>query len=161
MKKLILIRHGKSSWEKPLEDVERPLKERGYEDAEIIISAFKHYFEKPVKAYTSKAVRAATTAKLFKKGLEIDDADFEVVDDLYTFDYERILDFIRSQDDSIDQLMLFGHNPAFTALANELGDQGINNVPTTGLVVIDFQVDSWQDVDYGKTLLTLFPKNFK
>lgn len=161
MKKLILIRHGKSSWEKPLEDVERPLKERGFKDAEIVINAFKHYFEKPVKAYTSKAVRAATTAKLFKEGLEIGDEDFKVVDALYTFDNERILDFIRMRDDDIDQLMLFGHNPAFTVLANDLGDQAIDNVPTTGLVVIDFEVDSWQDVDHGKTLLTLFPKNFK
>lgn len=161
MKKLILVRHGKSSWENPLEDVERPLKKRGYEDAEIIIKAFAHYFEKPAKVYTSKAVRARTTAEIFKEKLKIDDKDFAVEPNLYTFDEERILDFIKSQDDAVDQLMIFGHNPAFTALANELGDEFIDNVPTTGLVVIAFEEGSWSKISQGKTLLTLFPKNFK
>lgn len=161
MKKLILVRHGKSSWENPLEDVERPLKKRGYKDAEIITDKFKEYVEKPIKAYTSKAVRAYTTAQIFQKNLEIDDADFAVEPDLYTFDKERILEFIKSQDNSVQRLMLFGHNPAFTALANELGDEVLDNLPTTGLVMISFENDAWKEISKGKTVLTLFPKSFK
>ena len=161
MKKLILVRHGKSSWENPLEDVERPLKKRGFNDAEIITKAFAHYFEKPVKAYSSNAVRAATTAGVFRKNLKIDAVDFAIEPDLYTFDKERILDFIKSRNDSVQQLMLFGHNPAFIAVANELGDERIENVPTTGLVVIVFEEDVWHKIFQGKTVLTLFPKNFK
>lgn len=161
MKKLILIRHGKSSWENPLEDVERPLKMRGYKDAEIITKAFKKHFEKPIKAYTSKAVRAYTTAQIFKKNLDIDDANFEIEPDLYTFEQQRIVDFIKSRDKSTEQLMLFGHNPAFTALANTLGSEPLDNLPTTGLIVIAFEVDDWNEISEGKTVLTLFPKDFK
>lgn len=161
MKKLILVRHGKSSWENPLEDVERPLKKRGYKDAEFVTKAFVNYLEKPVKVFTSKAVRAYTTAQIFQKALDIDDDDFAVAPVLYTFEESRILDFIKSQEDSVDQLMLFGHNPAFTALANDLGDEDLKNVPTTGLVVIAFEVGSWSDISDGKTIMTLFPKNLK
>lgn len=161
MKKLILVRHGKSSWENPLEDLERPLKKRGYKDAELVIEAFKNHFEKPIKAFSSNAVRALTTAQIFQKGLGIDEANFSIEPDLYTFEKERILDFIKTRDNSVEQLMLFGHNPAFTALANQLGDQELNNLPTTGLVVIEFEIADWSTISQGKTLLTLSPKNLK
>lgn len=161
MKKLILVRHGKSSWENPLEDLERPLKKRGYKDAKLVIEAFKSYFEKPVKAFSSNAVRALTTAQIFKEGLEIDDANFSIESDLYTFEKARIMDFIKMQDNSVEQLMLFGHNPAFTGLTNQLGDQSLKNLPTTGLVVIEFETTDWSTISQGTTLLTLFPKDLK
>src|SRR5699024_10427399 len=119
------------------------------------------YFEKPVKAYSSNAVRALTTARILQKSLQIDAANFSIEPDLYTFEKERIQDFIKTRDNSVAQLMLFGHNPAFTALANQLGDQNLNYLPSTGLVVIEFVIADWSTISHGKTLLTLFPKNLK
>lgn len=161
MKKLILVRHGKSSWDNPLEDKKRPLKPRGEKDATLIAEAFEPHFTEPIKLYTSKAVRAKTTAEIFKIILEIDDSDFQTTDELYTFDAEKILEFIKKQDDSEEQLMLFGHNPAFTVLVNDLGNRSMNNLPTTGLAVIEFAVEKWSNIEKGETLLTLFPKDFK
>ena len=57
--------------------------------------------------------------------------------------------------------MVFGHNPAMTGLVNDLGDKEFDNIPTTGLVVIDFDSQSWSDLGKGKTLLNLFPKNLR
>ena len=57
--------------------------------------------------------------------------------------------------------MVFGHNPAMTGLVNLLGDKPIDNLPTTGLCVIDFDLNSWKDIETGKTLLQLFPKNLR
>ncbi|MDR6300739.1 SixA phosphatase family protein [Mesonia maritima] len=161
MKKLILVRHGKSSWENNLPDDKRPLKKRAYTDAELIIKAFKLYANKPLKLISSKAVRALETAKLFKKGLAIEDKDFKIIDDLYTFDEDELLSVIRNQPDENNKLMIFGHNPAMTILVNLLGDKEVDNLPTTGLVVIDFEVDKWKDIAEGKTLVTLFPRTFK
>ena len=48
-----------------------------------------------------------------------------------------------------------------TILVNSLGDKKTDNLPTTGLCVIDFQVDSWKDIRKGKTILTLLPKNLR
>jgi len=161
MKKLILVRHGKSAWDNDLPDHDRPLKKRGFKDAQLVIDAFKLYYQPPLKAISSSANRALTTANLFKEKLEISNEDFTVIKDLYTFDISELLDIIKTQDDAIEKLMVFGHNPAMTQLVNYLGDQYLDNLPTTGMVIIDFEEKKWSEIKNGKTLVNLFPKMFK
>jgi phosphohistidine phosphatase len=38
MKNLILIRHAKSNWDAPLQDLDRPLDQRGMKDAHLVSS---------------------------------------------------------------------------------------------------------------------------
>jgi phosphohistidine phosphatase len=101
------------------------------------------------------------TAKMFKERLNIPDNDFEVKEDLYTFNQNELLTFIQTCPNDRDKLMVFGHNPALTILVNSLGDKHIDNLPTTGLCVIDFPVNDWKEIENGKTILTLFPKNLR
>ena len=162
MKNLILVRHGKSSWDNDLPDDERPLKKRAYKDADVVIKGFKNYFKNDALImWSSYAVRALTTAKIFKEQLEIPNQDFEIKEDLYTFDGKQLLKSISTCDDSIESLMVFGHNPGMTSVANSIGSQHFNNIPTTGLVLIEFQTDSWKNLKDGKTILYLFPKNLR
>lgn len=161
MKKLIVVRHGKSSWKEDLPDDERPLKKRAYKDAGLVLNAFSGFCEKPLKMWSSYATRALTTAELFKKRLEIADEDFLIKNELYTFDSQSLLSIIKSCDDEVDTLMVFGHNPAITGVVNELGDQHFSNVPTTGLCMIEFEAKKWQNIDKGKTIIYLFPKNLR
>ena len=161
MKRLILVRHGKSSWDNNLPDHKRPLKKRAYNDAEVVLNAFQNFYQPGALFWSSYAVRAHKTAKLFKERLNIADVDFKVKEDLYTFNQNELLTEIKSCDDSRDKLIVFGHNPAMTILVNSLGDKKMDNLPTTGLCVIDFQVDSWKDIRQGKTILTLLPKNLR
>ncbi len=161
MKKLILVRHGKSSWKEDLPDDERPLKKRAYKDAGLVLNAFAGFKEKPLKIWSSYATRALTTAEIFKKRLEVDSNDFVVKDELYTFDSGKLIKIIQSCDEQVDTLMIFGHNPAITGVANQLGDQHFGNIPTTGLCMIEFEAEKWQDIEEGKTLLYLFPKNLR
>ena len=161
MKRLVLVRHGKSSWENNLPDHKRPLKKRAYKDAEVVLNAFESFYEKPALFWTSHAVRAHETAKMFKERLKVPDEDFKVKDELYTFNQNELLSVIRSCSDETDRLFVFGHNPAMTILVNLLGDKKLDNLPTTGLCVIDFNVDSWKEVKKGKTILNLLPKNLR
>ncbi len=161
MKRLILVRHGKSSWKENLPDKERPLKKRAYKDAGLVINEFGQFQSTPLVMWSSPAVRALTTAKLFKEELEVLEENFVVKEELYTFDKKDLLAIIRTCDDSVDNLIVFGHNPAMTNLVNFLGDQNFDNVPTTGLTVIEFDTSSWKGVKNGKTLLYLFPKNLR
>lgn len=161
MKKLILVRHGKSSWEEDLPDHERPLKKRAYKDAALVLNAFSGFHRKPLKMWSSYATRALTTAEIFKKRLEVSDSDFSVREELYTFDSKRLLQIIKSCEDDVETLMVFGHNPAITGVVNQLGNQHFSNVPTTGLCMLEFQVDKWQGIKEGKNLLHLFPKNLR
>ncbi len=161
MKRLVLVRHGKSSWKNNLPDHKRPLKKRAYNDADVVLKAFRHFYKPGALFWTSYAVRANETAKLFKEYLEVPDNDFKVLEDLYTFNQNELLSQIRSCPDDTDKLFIFAHNPAMTILVNYLGDKEIDNLPTTGLCVIDFETDTWKEIRNGKTILTLFPKNLR
>ncbi|MEE2772795.1 MAG: histidine phosphatase family protein [Bacteroidota bacterium] len=161
MKRLVLVRHGKSSWEHDVPDYERPLKQRGYDDAELVLKTFSQFYKFSAKVWTSHALRARTTAEIFKSTLQIADEDFTVKEELYTFNQNDLLREIKNCPDSIHKLMVFGHNPAMTILVNYLGDKPLDNLPTTGLVVIDFDTDRWEDINQGTTILTLLPKNLR
>ncbi|TRO66304.1 SixA phosphatase family protein [Christiangramia sabulilitoris] len=161
MKRLVLVRHGKSSWDNDLPDHRRPLKNRAYKDAEVVLNSFQNFYEPGGLFWSSHAVRAHETAKIFKERLKVPDDHFEVKEELYTFNQNDLLSVIQSCGDETDKLIVFGHNPAMTILVNSLGDKRIDNLPTTGLCVIDFEVDSWEDIRKGKTILTLMPKNLR
>ena len=158
MKKLILVRHGKSSWKHDVQDANRPLKRRAYKDAEKVIEAFKSSFTGPLILWSSYAERALGSAMLFKEQLQIPEEKFFIKKELYTFDDQKLLKIIGSCDKTIDHLMVFGHNPAITEVVNALGNEVFDNVPTTGLTVIEFDTDSWQKLGKGRTLFNLFPK---
>lgn len=161
MKKLILVRHGKSSWEEDLPDHKRPLKKRAYKDGQLVLDAFSGFMPKQLSMWSSHAVRALTTANLFKDDLKIPEDRFQVKKELYTFDSNSLLQVIKNCDSSVENLMIFGHNPAMTGVANSLGDQHFTNIPTTGLCMIEFEAADWKGVKNGKTLLYLFPKNLR
>lgn len=161
MKRLILVRHGKSSWEYDLPDEQRPLKKRGYKDGKLVSNTFKAFFTGPALLWSSPATRALETGKIFKKCLNISDENFEIKNSLYTFNSESLIKILRSAPDNTDKLVVFGHNPAFTTLVNKLGDKSLGNLPTTGLCVIDFDVENWKDIKKGKTILILIPKNLR
>jgi len=161
MKRLILVRHGKSSWKNNLPDDKRPLKKRGEKDGKLVANSFQKFITTSVTVWSSPAVRALETAKIFKEILNIKDQDFHIKPPLYTFNSNELLNNIQNCDREIETLIVFGHNPAMTNLVNKLGDNYVENVPTTGLNVIDFETDSWENLKNGKTILSLFPKNLR
>ncbi|SDG55270.1 SixA phosphatase family protein [Psychroflexus sediminis] len=161
MKRLIFVRHGKSSWDFPVGDKDRPLKKRAYKDAEHVITAFKAHLDFHLEIFSSPAKRARTTAELFKTKLNIEDQYFHISPELYTFDAEVVLEFIKNTENNFDSLMLFGHNPAYTELVNRLGSLRLDNLPTTGLVSIVFQSESWSQIQTGDTRLYLAPKHLR
>ena len=161
MKRLILVRHGKSSWEHDVIDHERPLKERGFSDGNLVSTAYKEAHENPEVIWTSDAKRALTTAVIFKETLKMSDDKFFENHKFYTFDGRDLKHIIKGCEDHINSLMVFGHNHAMTDVANALGDKAIDNVPTTGLTIIDFDVERWTQIKHGKTIATIFPKDLK
>ncbi|RKS52920.1 phosphohistidine phosphatase [Gillisia mitskevichiae] len=161
MKRLILVRHGKSAWDQNLPDDKRPLKKRGERDGTLVAKSFSAFFQKPVMVWSSPAVRALSTANIFKNELAIEDENFNIIKSLYTFNSGDLYSQIQNCDPGVNNLMVFGHNPAMTNLVNNLGDSYIDNVPTTGLTVIDFETNTWENLKNGKTILSLFPKNLR
>ncbi|WP_459209627.1 SixA phosphatase family protein [Aquimarina rhabdastrellae] len=161
MKYLYLIRHAKSSWKFDVIDHERPLSSRGINDAGLIAKELHKYIKQVDQIWCSDAKRTQETAALIFEDFKIDKTIFELKHNLYDFQGKQVLDEIHNCPDEITHLMVFGHNHAFTSIANMYGDQLLDNVPTTGVVGIRFEQDSWKNINAGHTLFTLFPKTLR
>jgi len=161
MKKLILVRHAKSSWKHNVIDHERPLNKRGLEDASLVAKAFENYGFSVDLVIGSDAYRAKKTLEIFMSKLEIDPIKVNYNHDLYDFSGELLTQVIKSCSASVNNLMIFGHNHAITEFVNFYGNKAIDNVPTCGVVIIDFKTNDWNSIEKGDTTLTLFPKDLK
>ncbi len=161
MKTLYLLRHAKSSWEHNVDDHKRPLKGRGKRDAVLVSEYVKDTVKPPKKIISSDANRAQSTAAYFKEAWGITDDDFITNHALYDFGGQKVMEVIKNLDDNLNRIMIVGHNHAFTSIANMLGNNYIDNLPTCGFVVIDFTVDSWKNINYGTTTKTVFPRDLK
>ncbi len=161
MKKLILVRHGKSSWEYAVGDKDRPLLERGINDALLVSDNFNALSMPIDAAFSSPAIRALHTSMIFVRQLYFPLQNFQVVNELYDFSGEDVLQFIRELDDALNSVLIFGHNHAFTHIANSLGNTYIENVPTSGLVQLEFDIQNWASIEKGTTKQIIFPKQLR
>ncbi|SDF07536.1 SixA phosphatase family protein [Cellulophaga baltica] len=161
MKTIYLMRHGKSTWEYAVSDRDRPLKERGIQDAHIVGETLSK-LQLPIDAaFSSPANRALHTAIIALKELDFSLHKFQISNDLYDFSGESVLQFIKELNNDLNSVFIFGHNHAFTEIANSLGSQFIDNVPTAGFVQLSFDVEHWKTITKGKTERTLVPKYLK
>lgn len=161
MKTVILVRHGKSSWEYNVSDRDRPLMERGIKDVNKVAKAFQSELTPIDAAYSSPANRAMHTAMIFLRSLNFPFTNFELSNELYDFSGEDVHRFILGLNNDKNTVIIFGHNEAFTHIANSLGNMYIDNVPTSGLVQLKFDTNDWSAVTKGITVRTLFPKQLK
>lgn len=161
MKTLILVRHAKSSWEYAVGDKDRPLLHSGINDAISVADTFNDRAVEIDAIFSSPANRALHTAMIFCRQLYFPLQRFQVTAELYDFSGNDVLGLIKNLGSDLNTVMVFGHNHAFTYIANSLGNTYIDNVPTSGLVHLQFQVDDWSSVAKGTTKQTIFPKEIR
>jgi len=161
MKEIILIRHGKSSWEHDVTDRERPLKTRGINDIKLVANHFFNSNSVPEIIFSSPARRALSTCEIFMNTLNIAKEEVVVVEELYDFDGRNVIDFIKNLSNEYNEVMIFGHNHAFTSISNIFGDTFIDNLPTSGLVKLKFDINDWNDLKKGITEFIIIPKELK
>jgi len=162
MKYLILVRHAKSCWENNEIDHKRPINKRGKNDAELVSKFLEKTLDVvPDLIVISDAKRAQLTAEIFIKNLKWQNVETQLNHDLYDFSGESAFNVITSCPIEVNNLVIFGHNPTFTLLASQLGSEFIDNIPTTGVVIIAFDVDSWENIKSGETIKTIYPRDLK
>jgi len=145
MRTLFLVRHAKSSWDNPgLRDFNRPLNERGLRDAPQMAQMLVRQGIKPDLLVSSPAKRALTTALFFAETFGIADEAVQREQDIYEAAPSDILHIVNHLPDSARAVLLFGHNPTLTEVANRFSEKFIDNVPTCGIVQIESSADSWK-----------------
>ena len=89
MKNLILIRHAKSSWDKPVSDKDRELTERGKNDAILVSKESRVLLDDHFVLFSSNARRALETATIFATNYSLPLNEIIVNEDLYTYNLLR------------------------------------------------------------------------
>lgn len=162
MKRLILSRHAKSSWDHPgLRDIDRPLNKRGLKAAPIMGAALRERGLIPEAVFASPSVRTRMTSEFLTKELGFPFDQVEFVDSFYGATPGSILQFAHKLDDELSTVMLVGHNPTWTDLCHRLTGEHLDNLPTSGILVIDFDLDHWADLsNQGSRHALLIPRDF-
>lgn len=161
MKEIILVRHAKSSWDHDVIDRERPLKKRGINDSYLVSNYFKRNGFIPDIIFSSPAKRARKTCKIFVENLDMSGKNVRIEEDIYDFGGNQLINFIKCLDNSLNKVMVFGHNYALTSIVNCFGSKPIDNVTTSGLVWLKFDIEDWKKLNKGETVLTIFPRDLK
>jgi len=175
MRRLMLLRHAKTESDAPTgRDQDRRLDERGHQDAAMIGEFIASHPPAPELVLVSTAVRTRQTWELAWEAMKgrVSAPEVEFAPELYGAEPMQLLHHIRlAAASDPKQLMLIGHNPGVHELALALtgtGDRAVReelarNLPTSGLIILDFDTDDWTDVSFtrGRLLVFVTPKLLK
>jgi phosphohistidine phosphatase len=149
LKYLTLVRHAKSSWDKPgLPDHARPLNKRGRHDAPKMGQRMAEWGMDPDLIISSPAVRAISTAEAVAEEIGYSPTDIVTEQRVYGADESDWLEIIQGLDDSLEHVMMVGHNPGLTEVVNALSPDPIGNVPTCGVVAFEFEAQMWAEIGH-------------
>lgn len=162
MKQLILVRHAKSDWGDPsLSDFDRPLNERGKQDAPVMAHRLLDNKVKIDAFISSPAKRARKTARIFAKVYKEKKDNMIFRDELYGAAENVFWDVITKADNKADSIAVFSHNPGITNFANLLTSTRIDNIPTCGIFAVKADCDKWKNFKEAEKEFWFFdyPKN--
>ncbi len=157
MKRIYFIRHGKSSWKENVSDFDRPLAKRGEEAAELMGNYLqKKYGSRKIAAFSSAANRAKSTLQIVSKHFSFSQKEWK--EELYTFNSITLQHQIHKFNNALDEVALFGHNPAFEVLVAQFTEAQFYKFPTCALAVVEFEKEDWKRCQKGTLIDYVVPK---
>jgi phosphohistidine phosphatase len=149
--RLILLRHGKSSWDDPrLDDFDRPLAPRGVRNAPEMGRRLARRGLIPDLIVTSPAARAIATARAVARELDYREDRIVEAPELYLASPDVILATLRQAPASAGTLMLVGHNPGLTEFANLIDAVRLDNLPTAAMLCAASDAPDWRSFEPGR-----------
>jgi phosphohistidine phosphatase len=162
MKRLILVRHGRAEDDSSeISDFERSLTLKGKVISRLMARKLVEKEKSPGTILTSPAFRALETAVIFAGEYGIAADDILVNSNLYyKMSLQNLPAILSVIKEDIDVVTLFGHNPSFTQIANNLCKEGCEFIPKSGVVCISFNIMTWSEIsrNNGKMEYFLIPE---
>ncbi|MDH5397172.1 MAG: histidine phosphatase family protein [Cyclobacteriaceae bacterium] len=108
---------------------------------------------------SSPAIRAITTSGLVAEQLKYDTNNIYINDEVYDASIRNLLKIVNNFKNEWKNVLLVGHNPAITYLAEYISDGAIGDMTTCGLVHIQFQGIKWDAISEhsGKFISYIYP----
>lgn len=160
MKTVYIVRHGKAvPASANIADADRLLTDTGV--ARTCRVALYMAESKPVidQIIASPAERAFATALIIADKLGFSAKKVVAAEKLFTGDELDALELIEGLDDSINSVMIVGHNPIITMVANRFASPKLESLPTTGVVSVHLETEKWADLKRAKVIqnFTVWP----
>ncbi len=146
-KYLYVARHGEAAHGP--DDHERPLTPHGEQEARQTGAWLRSQGIRPDAIASSTAIRARETARIIAEATGFEVKRILTTRRIYDADLLYILDLIFGYEDLFSHVLLVGHNPTSTMLAQYLAPDAPGHLPTAGLIGIRFAVDRWIDASAG------------
>jgi phosphohistidine phosphatase len=153
-KTLIVMRHAKSSWDNPVEDIARSLNERGRNGAAALGNWMRTLSIIPDEILCSTAVRTQETGQLlkFETPLSLNKALYMTTSDVMMNHVQRTTG---------DTVLIIAHNPGIGEFAERLAITAPNNprffnYPSGATTVFNCDIDAWSDLKFGTATATQF-----
>ncbi len=156
MKTLYLLRHAKAvghSDQTP--DISRELSEPGIRSCTTVARNLWNRGLVPQLILTSPSRRAKQSGEIMASELTVS-SGIQTFDKIYNGSVQELLDIIYQLDDRFTSVMLVGHNPILSNFVSAMLDDEIKHLPKSGLVCIEFAVQSWQEIEKGSGTLEFF-----
>jgi phosphohistidine phosphatase len=146
MKTLLIVRHAKSSWDNTaLNDIDRPLNDRGKRDGPVMAGRLIKAGIRIDLFVSSPAKRARHTAEIFAHGFGTKEKDIILLQQLYHAQVQDFKEVVTGLDDQYESVALFSHNPGITAFANILTSVRLDNMPTCSIFAVTGMATHWKD----------------
>ncbi|PHS04170.1 MAG: histidine phosphatase [Blastopirellula sp.] len=142
LKRLILMRHAKSSWKDGLSDHQRTLNKRGRKNAPLIANELIQLDWEPDLVLSSDASRTRETWELMSEQFTQSPKTI-FLNSLYLAGIRDIRDAIAQADDQYSTIMLIGHNPGWEQAASFLTGQDIW-FTTANAALLSITHESWE-----------------
>lgn len=152
MKQLILVRHAKSDWPEETEDFDRPLADKGLEEATQMSRFMKNNKVAIDYFVSSPAVRALNTCKIFNQSYHI---NMMTNEKLYNPSESNFESVIYDLDDNVNSVAFFSHNNGISNFANSISED-IFHFPTCGVAGFEIDCNSWSEFYGAKKRLLFF-----
>ena len=151
---LHIVRHGKALQNTDdIQDDDRTLTVKGILNNISIAKKLHSQYPVPDLIISSYAARAIHTAHIFAREMGFPHEKVQANEDLYLYGDKETYNILDNLPDDIDSVMIVGHNPDMTYVANRFAAH-IDEISTSNVVTISFETDSWSEIYKSKAKRT-------
>ncbi len=173
MKQLFLLRHAKAvQTDGYADDRDRPLDPQGLADIGALKPRLRHLADfQPERVLCSPAVRTRQTLEPLVSASLLGESEIVFEPSVYMALASHLFALLHEQPDTLNTLLIVGHNPGLHQLAVSLAGQGqdmdlqllARTFPPLSLVALSFEASRWQDISLATGTLDrfVFPERYQ
>ena len=103
---------------------------------------------------SSPAKRAITTARTIASEMGYPEDNIAEERRFYGAHPSTIIEILRDLDNAVSHAAVFGHNPTFHSLVEQLANTTIEKFPTCAAATISLDIDTWLELETASGTLT-------